>query len=69
MMNWSDNVHLMLLNNMQYQFIMINTYLTQKKNFENIQFTIGSGLFYETLLMIIRGETVRFSKQKARKTC
>ena len=35
-------------------------------NFDEIQFTISDGLFYETLLMMIRGETVKFSKQKAR---
>ena len=38
------------------------------KNFENVQFTLDIKLFYETLLMMIRGETVKFSKQKARKT-
>ena len=36
-------------------------------NFETIQFTIKIGLLYETLLMMIRGETVRYSKQKARR--
>ena len=36
-------------------------------NFGYIQFTISIKLFYETLLMLIRGETVRYSKRKARK--
>ena len=36
-------------------------------NFEAIQFTIKIGLLYETLLMMIRGETVRYSKQKTRR--
>ena len=36
-------------------------------NFELIQFTISHSLFYESLLMMIRGETVKYSKQKARK--
>ena len=52
----------------QYAIPIYNDeYLSDPKNFENIQLTIGSGLYYETLLMMIRGETVRFSKQKARK--
>ena len=44
-----------------------NEYISDPINFDNIQFTVTCGLFYETLLMMIRGETVRFSKQKARK--
>lgn len=42
-------------------------FLSEPKNYETIDFTINVGLFYETLLMMIRGETVRFSKQKARR--
>ena len=37
-------------------------------NYEQIQFTIDVGLFYETLLMMLRGETVKYSKRKARKS-
>ena len=32
-----------------------------------MQFTISDSLFYETLVMVIRGETVRYCKQKARR--
>ena len=38
-------------------------------NFENyfwLEFTINDSLFYETLLMLIRGETVKYCKRKAR---
>ena len=40
------------------------------KNYEhyaNIQLTISECLFYETLIMLIRGETVKFSKQEAKR--
>ena len=33
----------------------------------SIQLTIGNILFYETLIMMLRGETVRFSKEKAKR--
>ena len=42
-------------------------FISDYTNFDLIQFTISHSLFYETLLMIIRGETVKFSKQKAKK--
>ena len=35
-------------------------------NYNDIQFTISCSLFYETLLMLVRGETLIFSKRKAR---
>ena len=38
------------------------------KNYDFIQLVIDDCLFYETLLMMIRGETVKYSKQKARRT-
>ena len=41
-------------------------FMTDSKNFGSVQLTISDSLFYETLLMMIRGETVRFSKSKAR---
>ena len=43
------------------------SFITNPLNFGEIQFNISIQLFYETLLMLIRGETVRYSKQKARK--
>ena len=36
------------------------------KNYDSVQLTISDSLFYETLIMMVRGETVRFSKQKAK---
>ena len=42
-------------------------YMSDPVNFESIQFTINDSLFYETLLMLIRGETVKYSKLRARK--
>ena len=41
-------------------------FMLDPSNFKEIQFTINTSLFYETLLMLIRGETVKYSKQKAR---
>ena len=41
-------------------------FIMHKTNFDQIQFTISDHIFYETLLMLIRGETVKFSKRKAR---
>ena len=35
--------------------------------YANIQLTISEILFYETLIMLIRGETVKFSKQEAKR--
>ena len=42
-------------------------FLANVINYDKIEFTIGIGLFYETLLMMIRGETIQFSKRKARR--
>lgn len=42
-------------------------YVTNENNFKHIQLTINDNLFYETLLMTIRGETVKYCKRKARK--
>ena len=36
-------------------------------NYPNLQLTISECLFYETLIMVIRGESVKYSKQKARR--
>ena len=42
-------------------------YLRDVGSYEHVQFTINDGLFYETLLMLIRGETVQYCKRKAHK--
>lgn len=38
------------------------------KQYETVQLVISETLFYETLIMMIRGETIKYSKQKARCT-
>ena len=47
--------------------IYTQDFLSDPTNHDQIQFTIDIGLFYETLLMMLRGETVKYSKRKARK--
>ena len=42
-------------------------FISNPSNFEEVQLTINISLFYETLLMLIRGQTVKYSKQKARR--
>ena len=37
------------------------------KLYESLQLTIRDTTFYETLIMLIRGETVKYSKQKSRR--
>ena len=52
----------------QYAIPVYNEeYVTNENNFESIQFTIDDNIFYETLIMLIRGETVQYCKRKARK--
>lgn len=52
----------------QYAVPVYNTLVYEDYTYyEFIQLTISDSLFYETLIMMIRGETVRFSKQKARR--
>ena len=41
-------------------------YVTNSNNYKDIQFMIEDNLFYETLIMLIRGRTVQYCKQKAR---
>ena len=41
-------------------------FLANDDNYRNIQFQTNDGIFYETLIMLIRGETVKYSKRKAR---
>ena len=42
-------------------------FLSNTCNYKEIKFQIDDGLFYETLLMMIRGETVKYSKRKAKR--
>ena len=52
----------------QYAIPIYNhEYISDTNNYRHIQFTINESLFYETLLMLIRGETVKYCKRKARK--
>ena len=41
-------------------------FLTEVSNYKDISFQIEDDLFYETLLMMIRGESVKFAKQRAK---
>ena len=43
------------------------SFLSSTCNYKDIKFNINDDLFYETLLMMIRGETVRYSKRKAKR--
>ena len=52
---------------MRRPFMYTREFLSHENNYEQIEFSINAGLFYETLLMMIRGETVKYSKIKARK--
>ena len=53
----------------QYAVPVYNdTVFEDTKQYESIQLTISETLFYETLIMMIRGDTVKFSKQKAKRT-
>ena len=42
-------------------------FLSNTSNYKDIQFQIDDDLFYETLLLMIRGETVKYSKRKAKR--
>ena len=48
--------------------VYLDEFLSESANYNEIQFTIDIGLFYETLLMMLRGETVKYAKQKAKKS-
>ena len=49
----------------QYAIPVYSKHFTSEPaNFREVQFTINIGLFYETLLMQIRGETVKYSKKR-----
>ena len=46
--------------------IYTHNFISNPCNYKDIEFQIRDDLFYETLLMMIRGETVKFSKQKTK---
>ena len=46
--------------------IYTESFLADPSNYKDITLQINDDLFYETLLMMIRGETVKYSKQKVR---
>ena len=48
--------------------VYTESFLVDPSNYKDIALQINDDLFYETLLMMIRGETVKFSKQKTRLT-
>ena len=53
----------------QYAVPLYNEELySDYKYYESVQLTISDCLFYETLIMMIRGETIQYSKQKAKQT-
>ena len=47
--------------------IYAQSFLLNPCNYMNIELQIKEDLFYETLLMMIRGETVKFAKKKAKR--
>ena len=52
----------------QYALPIYNSsYLVNDSNYKNIEFVIHDDLFYETLLLMIRGETVAYAKRKAKR--
>ena len=68
-----DSEYIDIINNIikdtvvQYAIpVYTEEYITNTDNYVNVQFTIKDSLFYEVLLMLIRGETVRYCKRKAR---
>ena len=55
-------------NVLQYAVPIYNhEFISDPVNFGHIQFTISDHLFYETLLIMVRGETVKYAKRKARR--
>ena len=68
--NYSTLIHSYIIDTVQRYAVPIYSkeFTSDPCNFRELQFTINIGLFYETLLMLIRGETVKYSKNKARKT-
>lgn len=53
----------------QYAVPLYNeTVYSDHSCYASIQLTISESLFYETLIMMIRGETVQYSKEKAKRT-
>ena len=66
--NYIDTVNDCISRTIEQYALPIYTreYLSDKANYENIHLQINDDLFYETLLMMIRGETVQYSKFKAK---
>ena len=68
-----DHEYIELINttikNTAYEYaipIYNEEYVSNFDNYSTLEFTINDSLFYETLLMLIRGETVKYCKRKAR---
>ena len=63
----SNQEYLTLINNtiedemVQYALPVYNPVYLKRNNFENIQLRIDENLFLETLLMRLRGETIKFA--------
>ena len=68
--DYSDIIAKVIFNTIKEYAIPLYSeeFLSDHRNFDKIELKITCELFYETLLMIIRGETVRFSKRKARRS-
>ena len=66
--NYVDIVHHCINATIEEYAVPVYTkeFLSSDCNYKEIQFKIDDGLFYETLLMKIRGETVRYSKRKTK---
>ena len=66
--DYTEIVNNCILNTVEEYALPIYTkdYISHVPNFKEIQFKINDDLFYETLLMLIRGETVQYSKRKAK---
>ena len=67
--HYSTLIKSSIVNVVQQHAIPVDSksFISNPTNFEETQFTINISLFYETLLMLIRGETIKYSKQKVRK--
>ena len=68
-----DHEYIELINttikNTAYEYaipIYNEEYISNFDNYSTLEFTINDSLFYETFLMLIRGETVKYCKIKAR---
>ena len=66
--NYSTSIKELIVNTVEQYAVPVYSkeFMLDPSNFAEIQFTIRTSLFYETVLMLIRGETVKYSKRKAR---